>query len=581
MLLITYILDIFKKNFSFFNIGNYFIEKYIEKFLNYPISPLSEGDDNWIIKLIQWLFSKIYDNFIYNNIMLELIKKIISALADFFSFILHLMMECYNIALLPPLLLIFVATSGYLLARSNVSLNIVAFSMFNFVFLFYLMLFFFHGDKSLIGFYFYKCLYKSDIWPFALTLGIDNFNIFFLILTAFLFPLAVLINWNMKPEDFKLFFLLCAILEFLLILAFMSTNLLSFFFFFESTLIPMYFIISLWGSRERKIHASYYFFIYTAWGSVFIFAAILILYSLYGTLDIKILSNIKIEYKWQLFIFILLFIGFAIKIPIPPFHIWLPEAHVEASTAGSVILAGVLLKLGTFGILRFVLPICPAAAIELKEYIYAICCFSVLYISAIAIRQTDLKKIIAYSSVAHMSFVVVALFSFTIDGISGSIYLMISHGVISAALFSAIGILYDRYKTRDILYYKNITESMPVFSFFFFLFILGNIGFPFTSGFIGEFIILSTIIESNILLMTIFVFSTFLTSIYSIWLITRTIFFVSPINKTKSGYIDLNKREFHLMLYVSFFMFSLGFFPNIILLYTDNISAYYLNKLLT
>lgn len=485
-----------------------------------------------------------------------------------------------NIIFLPIILLVISICLIFLLKNINLKVNVVAFLIFNFIFFFYLILFSLHSENSLTDFYFYKTIYKSEIWPFFLSFGIDNLNVFFIILTAFLFPLVVLINWNMNNADFKLFFFLCSLLEILLILSFMSTNLLSFFFFFESTLIPMYFIMSIWGSRQRKVHASYYFFMYTAVGSVFILASILILYSLYGTLDIKILSTIKIEYTWQIFIFLLLFIGFAVKIPIPPFHVWLPEAHVEASTAGSVILAGVLLKLGTFGIIRFLLPICPLAAIDMRNYIYAICCFSVLYISAIAIRQTDLKKIIAYSSIAHMSFVVVALFSFSVDGLSGSIYLMVSHGVISAALFSSIGILYDRYKTRDILYYKNIVENMPIFSFFFFIFILGNIGFPFTSGFISEFVILSSLTEINFTVTFIFVLSTFFTSVYSIWLVTRIIFFVSPLNNNKVSYIDLSTQEFHLLLYPFVFMFLLGLFPNILLLKLDSISAYYLNKIL-
>jgi proton-translocating NADH-quinone oxidoreductase chain M len=278
----------------------------------------------------------------------------------------------------------------------------------------------------------------------------------------------------------------------------------------------MYFIISMWGSRQRKVHASYYFFIYTAFGSIFILLSILILHSIYCNLDIRILYNLKMSFDRQIVIFILLFIGFAVKIPIPPFHLWLPEAHVEASTAGSVILAGVLLKLGTYGLLRFVLPVCPDAAIYFKDYIYAICCFSVLYISCIAIRQTDLKKIIAYSSVGHMSFVVASLFSFSVEGLVGSVYLMISHGIVSAALFSSIGIIYDRTHTREIAYYKNIIENMPKFSFFFFIFILANMGFPLTSGFISEFIILNSLSEVNLLLVIIFVFSTLFTSIYSI-----------------------------------------------------------------
>lgn len=342
----------------------------------------------------------------------------------------------------------------------------------------------------------------------------------------------------------------------------MSLNLLVFYFFFESTLIPMFFIIAYWGSRSRKIHASYMFFFYTAFGSIFLLLALLIIYSMFHTFDIRLIYFFKIDFERQLILWVLLFLGFSVKVPLPPFHIWLPEAHVEAPTFGSMILAGILLKLGSYGMLRFILPVFNYANYFFAPLVYTLCVISIVYISAIACRQVDIKKIIAYSSVAHMSFVVIGLFSFSIEGIVGSIFLMISHGLISAALFACIGILYERYGTRLTFYYNNVVQNMPIFSVFFFLFILSNIGFPLTSGFIGEFLICIASAQINFLMTILIIFSIFFTAIYCFMLFNKIIFSRSNFFDT-NGFIyrDLNKSEFYSLLYLFIFIMLLGICP--------------------
>jgi NADH-quinone oxidoreductase subunit M len=255
---------------------------------------------------------------------------------------------------------------------------------------------------------------------------------------------------------------------------------------------------------------------------------------------------------------------------------------VEAPTSGSVILAGILLKLGSYGMLRFMLPIYYYANYFFLPFVYTICCISIIYISCIAIRQSDLKKIIAYSSIAHMSFVVIGLFSCNLEGVQGSIFLMISHGIVSAALFSCIGILYERKGSRNVLYLKNLCNEMPVLAFFIFIFILANIGFPLTSGFVGEFIIINAVGAINLPIALILAFSTILTSVYSFWLFSRIFFYTTPaLTNSISSNKDLNKKEFFICFSLCLFTLLLGFFPNFILDKTECLSLFYLSKIFT
>jgi proton-translocating NADH-quinone oxidoreductase chain M len=262
----------------------------------------------------------------------------------------------------------------------------------------------------------------------------------------------------------------------------------------------MFIIIAIWGSRQRKNHAAYQFVLYTLFGSIFLLLAILMLFVDFKTFDLRIILDERIEYSKQLVLFILFFLGFAVKIPILPFHVWLPEAHVEAPTAGSLVLAAILLKLGSYGLIRFVASYLTYASNYFYPFITTFCIVSIFLISFIAIKQTDLKKIIAYSSIAHMNYMMIGIFSNDYKPIIASINLMITHGVISTALFVSVGILYDRFKTRDLMNYGEVIKIMPLFSIFFIIFNLSNVGFPFFSNFIGELLLVTTVSRVNLLI---------------------------------------------------------------------------------
>ncbi len=429
-----------------------------------------------------------------------------------------------------------------------------------FIFLFYLFTFIFVHNLETQSYYFFHNFFL--FYNINLIFAIDGINIFFLLLISLLIPICILLSWNIIVYNFKLYLVILFCLELLLFCTFLSFNLFFFYFFFESTMIPMFLLIGIWGSRQRKIHAVYYFFFYTIFGSIFLLSGLLLLYSSTFTFNWFILNNINFSFELQIALFVLFFIGFCVKIPMVPFHIWLPEAHVEAPTAGSVLLAGILLKIGSYGLLRFVVTLFPLASIFFTPFIYVLCIISILYISAIAIRQVDMKKIIAYSSVAHMNFVVLGLFSTTVEGIAGSVFLMISHGIVSSALFICVAIIYDRYNTRLLSYYGSMVTVMPIYSIFFFLFILANISFPGTSNFVGEFLVLVGVFENNLFITFLAVFSIILSAIYSIWLINRILF--GNFKTVKYRFSDLSKREFYILLILLFFTFSLGIFPTVI-----------------
>ncbi len=393
---------------------------------------------------------------------------------------------------------------------------------------------------------------------------IDNLSICFIILTTFLIPITLLlglINIKYRLKEYLIYFFL---IELLLINFFLVTNLLMFYIYFEAILIPMFLIIIIWGSRKRKIHASYMFFFFTLIGSLFMLTGILWLYLYSGELNIHILQYIILSKEHQLILWFLFFIAFAVKVPIYPVHTWLPEAHVEAPTGGSIILAGVLLKLGLYGILRILLVLFPIANIYYSPLVMTISFISIIFISIIILQQIDLKKIIAYSSIAHMNFAILGLFSNNIYGIEGSIYTMLSHGLISSMLFFCIGVLYDRYGERNILYYSNITQVMPMFSFFFFFAIVANMGVPGMSSFVGEFLLLLSLSYKSIILLFIISLSLFLTTIYCIWLYNRMCFGIINNNYIRK-YKDLTRIEFLILLIFTLLIIFFGIYPNCIL----------------
>lgn len=417
-------------------------------------------------------------------------------------------------------------------------------------------------DKSTSNFQYLFKINWIDQFNIHFYFGIDGISLFFIILTTFLIPICMLISYEIITKNVKEYFILYFILEFCLIISFSVLDLLVFYIFFESVLIPMFLIIGIWGSRERKIKASYLFFMYTLAGSLFMFVAIIHLFLTVGTTDYQILYYSKFDFFYEKFYWLAFFLSFAVKVPMLPFHVWLPEAHVEAPTSGSVLLAGVLLKLGSYGMVRFLVPLFPKATIYFTPYVLIICLISVIYASLTAIRQTDLKRIIAYASVAHMNFIVLGIFSLTMQGLEGSIIQMISHGLISSGLFFAIGCLYDRYHTRFIHYYGGLAHTMPLFSIILFIYILANMSIPGSSSFIGELLILAGVFEDNTTTAVFATIGMFLGGVYSLLFYNR-ICYGNIQNNYLKVYYDLTYREFLIHLILVIGILVIGIYPKI------------------
>jgi len=350
-------------------------------------------------------------------------------------------------------------------------------------------------------------------------------------------------------------------IEFFLIGVFCVLDVLMFYIFFESILIPMFLVIGVWGSRERKIWASYYFFLYTLFGSVLMLISILYIYNQVGTTDYEILLTFAFSDLEQKLLWFTFFLAFASKVPMMPVHLWLPEAHVEAPTAGSVILAGVLLKLGTYGFIRFSLPLFPQASFYFAPFVYTMSLIGIVYASFTAIRQTDFKRIIAYTSVAHMNVVMLGIFSFNNVGIEGALLQSLSHGFVASALFVIIGVVYERYRTRLVKYYGGLVHTMPLYISIFLFFTMANIGFPGTSGFIGEFLIFAGSFKVNSSVTFFGATGMVLGGCYALWLFNRIAY-----GNLKSQYIkqtlDINKREFFIFMPLIFDTRAFGLTPD-------------------
>lgn len=397
-----------------------------------------------------------------------------------------------------------------------------------------------------------------------LILGIDGISLFFVILTTFLIPFCILVAWSSLQLKVKEYCIAFLVLEALMIGVFTLLDLFLFYVFFESVLIPMFFIIGIFGSRERKIRAAYQFFLYTLIGSVLMLLGILMIYYQTGTTQVEYLYTTQFSELSQIILWLSFFASFAVKVPMVPVHIWLPEAHVEAPTAGSVILAGILLKLGTYGFLRFSIPMFPEASLYFTPLVFTMSIIAIVYTSLTTLRQVDLKKIIAYSSVAHMNFVTLGLFSFNPQGIEGSILLMLSHGLVSPALFLCVGALYDRHKTRLVRYYGGCVRTMPLFSMVFLFFTLGNISLPGTSSFVGEFLVLTGTFQANPFICVLAATGMVLGAAYSLWLYNRVVFGqMKPHFVT--AYSDLNRREFYIFLPLILSVLWMGLYPEVFL----------------
>ena len=393
--------------------------------------------------------------------------------------------------------------------------------------------------------------------------GLDGISLLFVILTTFLIPCCIISVWSTPLGHKKIFFILLIIIELLLLLVFSTLDLLLFYIFFETILIPMFLIIGIWGSRVRKIKANYYFFFYTLFGSILMLLAILTIYSLTGTTNYFYLIFQNFSFSLQKFLWLACFSSFAIKIPMCPFHLWLPEAHVEAPTVGSVLLAGILLKLGSYGFLRFLISLFPLATIYFTPLIMILATLSIVYTAFTAIRQTDLKKVIAYASISHMNLIVLGLFSYNIFSIEGSILQMISHGLVSGGLFLCIGFLYDRYHTKLISYYSGLMTTMPLFSSIFLLLIMSNIALPGTSSFIGEILIFLGIAHFNTIILLINTSSIVIGAIYSLFLLNRICF--GNLTQSFIAQSDLFARELVIQLILLGLILFFGLYPNSIL----------------
>lgn len=402
-------------------------------------------------------------------------------------------------------------------------------------------------DSSSAKFQFVETLAWIPSFNMQCTIGIDGISLFFMVLTTFLVPICLLVGWQSVQIYVKEYVIAFLILETCMCAVFCMLDLLLFYVFFESVLLPMFIIIGVWGSRERKIRAAYQFFLYTLIGSVLMLLAILLIYLQVGTTDLQILLVSEFSLRRQLILWFAFFASFAVKVPMIPVHIWLPEAHVEAPTAGSIILAGILLKLGTYGFLRFSIPLFPLATIFFTPLMRTMSVIGIIYASLTTLRQIDLKKIIAYSSVAHMGFVTLGLFSLNAQGIEGALLLMLSHGLVASALFLCVGVLYDRTHTRLIKYYGGCVQVMPLFSFFFMVCTMGNLSLPGTSSFVGEFLILVGTFQTNTFIATCAATGMVLGGAYSIWLYNRVIFGnLKPM--FIDSFADVNRREFMLFL---------------------------------
>ena len=354
-------------------------------------------------------------------------------------------------------------------------------------------------------------------------MGVDGISLPFVILTTALMPISILASWQAIQSRVREYMIAFLVLETLMVGTFCALDLVLFYLFFEGGLIPMFLIIGVWGG-PRRVYASFKFFLYTFAGSVLMLLAIMAIYWEAGTTDIPALLHHAFPRLLQIWAWFAFLASFAVKLPMWPVHTWLPDAHVEAPTAGSVILAAILLKMGGYGFLRFSLPMFPQASVELAPLIYALSVVAIVYTSLVALMQEDVKKLIAYSSVAHMGFVTMGLFAMTVQGVAGGIFQMISHGIVSAALFLCVGVIYDRMHTREIAAYGGLVNRMPVYAFVFMVFALANIGLPGTSGFVGEFLALIGTFRVNNWVATLATLGTILSAAYMLWLYRKVIF---------------------------------------------------------
>jgi len=465
-----------------------------------------------------------------------------------------------SITLLPALGSLFILFSK---SEKNENRNAINLSLFTTIANLILAIFLWHSfDKNFVGFQFVE----EQNWISGFIkykFGIDGISILFIVLTAFITPICIISCVNSVKTRLKEFLIAILILETFMIGVFCSLDLVIFYIFFEAGLIPMFLIIGIWGGAKR-VYAAFKFFLFTLLGSVLMLVAIISIYWITGTTDITQIFEIKIPVKYQYVLWLAFFSSFAVKMPMWPVHTWLPDAHVEAPTAGSVILAAILLKMAGYGFLRFSIGMFPVASEYFIPLIFTLSIIAIIYTSLIALMQEDMKKLIAYSSVAHMGFVTLGIFTFTPQGIEGSIFQMISHGLISAALFLCVGVLYDRVHSRLISSYGGIVNILPKYSLVFAIFMLGALGLPGTSGFVGEILVLMGVFQKSFLAAILASIGIILGAAYMLWLYKRVVFGKLEKNELKE-LKDLNLSEGIILFSLAALVLFFGFYPNLIL----------------
>ena len=415
-------------------------------------------------------------------------------------------------------------------------------------------------DTTTADFQFQEQVKWMPAFDISYRVGVDGISMLFVLLTTLLTPICILASWKSVTERVKEYMIAFLIMETMMIGMFAALDLVVFYIFFEAVLIPMFLIIGVWGGK-RRVYAAFKFFLYTLLGSVLMLLALLAMYHDAGTTDIPTLMNHTFPAGLQTWLWLAFFASFAVKVPMWPVHTWLPDAHVEAPTAGSVILAGVLLKFGGYGFLRFSLPMFPLASMDFTPLIFALSIIAVIYTSLVALAQTDMKKLIAYSSVAHMGFVTVGTFTMTVQGIEGAIYQMLGHGVVSAALFLVVGVVYDRIHSREIDAYGGLIHRMPAYGLIFMIFMLASVGLPGTGGFIGEFLILVGVFKVNTWVAAFTATGVILGAVYMLYLYRRVIFGeLTKESLMKIG--DLSRREMLVFAPLVLLVFWMGIYPS-------------------
>ena len=398
-------------------------------------------------------------------------------------------------------------------------------------------------------------------------LGVDGLSVWFVLLTAFITIIVVVAGWEVIESRVHQYMAAFLILSGLMVGVFSALDGLLFYVFFEATLIPMYIIIGVWGGANR-VYAAFKFFLYTLLGSLLTLVALVYLYLMSGSFSIMEWHMLPLSMKEQTLIFVAFLVAFAVKVPMWPVHTWLPDAHVEAPTGGSVVLAAIMLKLGAYGFLRFSLPIAPDASQELAGFMITLSLIAVVYIGLVALVQTDMKKLVAYSSIAHMGFVTLGFFIFNQMGVQGAIVQMISHGFVSGAMFLCIGVLYDRMHSRNIADYGGVANTMPKFAALFMLFAMANAGLPATSGFVGEFFVILGAVQFNFWVAALASTTLIFGAAYSLWMYKRVIF-GAVANDSVAGLSDLSRREFWMLVVMALMVLVMGLYPKPVTDMTD------------